>query len=170
MMLHHVASIKTTCKHFATLFLEQLYLCLPMKLQHFHVPTSFAVFLIDVNKTRIVTKTHGGNAIIPNRQRTHEQCDCTTCALTTGFITMPTKPILILQGECDCVCTLGFVAFGAFLCPASSAVKPRQQSSLVSNQAFKRSNEILNLQTFLVVAKLSSGQLLKCMQFHGNFE
>ena len=66
MMLHQVASIKTTCEHFVTLFLEQLYLCLPMKFQHFHVPTSFAVFLIDVNKTRIVTKTHDGNAIIPN--------------------------------------------------------------------------------------------------------
>ena len=74
----------------------------------------------------------------------------------------------MLQRGYDFVFTLEFVTFAGLFRPALSAVKPRQQSSLVSNQAFKRSNEILNLQTFLRGAKLSSGQLLKCVQFHWN--
>ena len=62
-------------------------------------------------------------------------------------------------GICN-VC--GFFSSCLVSSQASSAIKPRQQSSL---QTFKRNIEPSN---FLRGAKLSSGQLLKCVQFHWN--
>ena len=46
-ILHHAASMATTCEHFVSLFPGQVYLVFPMKLDHLYDATHFVIFGAD---------------------------------------------------------------------------------------------------------------------------